>query len=544
MAASFITETRAITPQNQTVRITDTRDDMFITEVGIGIDTSLVTILDPNMDIRSFLVFRELDVNFWEPLKNATLRLHTSNTLDFDADSSITIYGMALSDLQLEGPLSPATVLSLGFTSAHTDYNTSEFYGSQWHEINVTSIVEELIRNANWDGDGNAGTETGDAIGFHIVGAEGEDTRYFYDFKVGNGLEAQLVIHWNHEPPPPAGFEFAEFNETYRGYHVWTYDSTDMGWINYNDYDLFNVSGGEDFEIVSSVIISGYRISVASTDDFRLRRANPSNIGFVLMGINVTQVNDANVGEDNVAHFFGHATANKNVFNIDNDLNTGVFLGIATPDNQTDGIFAFAINTHNAGAWNIKYGDEYNVTRFPERQFYLNVSYNYPNQDFGVKVYDDIGFSNLLEDLNRTGYANIRAAGYGNEFAFNTESRGAHADYASWNIRSFEGERFVVADENGTVIDSDCETLDCALIVIDEVLGADPEDPDPPGQGWSETGPFTRFRTRLYILLMGFGLLFGPLFYFAMRRPSGYEFVIGLFIMFVGYAFLRAAAGI
>ena len=103
----------AITPQNQTVHITDTHDDMFITEVGIGIDSSLVTIKDPNMDIRSFLVFRELDINYWEPLENATLRLHTSNTLDFDADSSITIFGIALSDLQVEGWLLPSTVLSL-----------------------------------------------------------------------------------------------------------------------------------------------------------------------------------------------------------------------------------------------------------------------------------------------------------------------------------------------------------------------------------------------------------------------------------------------
>ena len=220
----MIPEARAITPQSQTVKIIDTRDDMFITEIGIGIDTSLVTIKDPNMDIRAFLVFRELDINYWEPLKNATLRLRTSNTLSFDADSSISVYGMALSDLQYEGYLLPSTVLSIGFTDAYTNYNTSEFYGGQWHEINVTSIIEELIRTPNWDGDGADGTETGDAIGFHLVGAEGDDKRYFYDFSVGNNFEAQLVLHWNWIPPPPAGDPQADFNETYRGYNIWTVD--------------------------------------------------------------------------------------------------------------------------------------------------------------------------------------------------------------------------------------------------------------------------------------------------------------------------------
>jgi len=149
---------------------------------------------------------------------------------------------MALSDLQLEGYLIPSTVLSLGFTSAHVNYNTSEFDGQQWHEINVTDIVEELIRELHWDGDGHAGTETGDAIGFHIVGAEGHDKRYFYDFKVGNGLEAQLVIHWNHEPPPPSGGPPGsyDYEEEYRNHTIW-YFETVGGWLNFSTFTLIGL---------------------------------------------------------------------------------------------------------------------------------------------------------------------------------------------------------------------------------------------------------------------------------------------------------------
>ena len=540
----MIPEARAITPQSQTIHITDTHDDMFITEVGIGIDSSLVTIKDPNMDIRAFLVFRELEVNYWEPLKNATLRLHTSNTLDFDADSSITIYGMALSDLQYEGYLLPSTVLSLGFTSAHTDYNTSEFYENQWHEINVTSIVEELIRNPKWDGDGHAGTETGDAIGFHIVGAEGDDKRYFYDLKVGNGLEAQLVIHWNHEPPPPAGYEDADYNGTYRGYDIWTFSGSDFGWINYTEYTLYNISGGQYFEVVSDDIIIGGPVSAGPTSDFRLRRVNPGQFGTVLISVNITEVVDSSAaGVHWVGHLFGHANANKNVFNIDNDLDKGVFLTVSTPENTTDNIWRYAVETHNAGVWNLIYGQHYNASK--GQRHYLNVTYNYPNQDFIVKVHSSSSFSDdsLIENINRTGYANIMTS-YGNEFAFNTNSRPGDGDHFHFNTLSSTGLIWIVTDENGTTIDDGLDDYEDALILIDDILGADPEDPNPPGQGWDETGPFSRFRTRLYILLMGFGLLFGPLIYFAMRRPSGYEFVIGLFIMLVGYSFLRAAAGI
>ena len=213
-----------ITPQDQTISITDTHDDLFITETGIGIDSQLCHILDPTMDIRSYLVFRGVEINFWEPLKNATLRFRTTANLDFDANSTVTIYGMKYSDLQDEGILNPSWVLSVPITSASVTRNTSQFYGQTWHEVDVTAIVEELIRSYDWDGDGIDGTETGDAIGFIILGAEGYDTRWFIDYLYGTpSLASQLVIHWNHEPPPPAeGMTFIEIHG--ENYSIWQYE--------------------------------------------------------------------------------------------------------------------------------------------------------------------------------------------------------------------------------------------------------------------------------------------------------------------------------
>lgn len=520
-------------PQSQTVHIIDTHDDGFITEAGIGIDSSLAHILDPGMDIRAFLVFREISVDFWEPLTNATLRLRTSNTLAFDADSSVTVYGIKLSDLQLEGWLGPGFVMSAPLTSASVNVNTSQFYGPTWHEIDVTAIVEELIRNPNWDGEGVPGGWAGDDIGFIILGAQ-DNTRYFYDYLGNPSYSADLVIHWNHAPTPPTGYPTAVFNETYRDYNIWFLNGTDDGWINYYDYTLFNVSGGEDFAIESSDIITGDHITASDNHDFRLRRANPSNNDFVLMSVEITQVLDSQNGAFQwPGHFFGHATANKNVYNIDNDLNSGVFLGVSTINNATDDRFHFIITTHKAGAWNIKYTTlEFRVDW--GLRYYLNITYNYPAQNFIVRIYDDPGFTSLVENLNRTGYANILNA-YGNEFAYNTESRPLDGDWFSFNTESQTGITWIVADENGTVIDDDLDDYEDALIAIEEEIGdPDPEDPDPPGQEWPETGPFTRFKTRGYFFILGFACFFGPVWFFAWRRPSGYYILVGLLIMLMG----------
>jgi len=91
--------------------------------------------------------------------------------------------------------------------------------------------------------------------------------------------------------------------------------------------------------------------------------------------------------------------------------------------------------------------------------------------------------------------------------------------------------------------DGDIDKDDAELFIEDIV--SHPEDPAP-GITWGdfETGPFTRFRMRLYFLFMGISMIFGPMMVFAYRRPSGYEFVIGLFIMFVGFAFLLSVGSV
>ena len=50
--------------ETQTISIADTSDDGFVTEIGYRFfDTPLISVLDPNMDIRSYLVFRDIKIN-------------------------------------------------------------------------------------------------------------------------------------------------------------------------------------------------------------------------------------------------------------------------------------------------------------------------------------------------------------------------------------------------------------------------------------------------------------------------------------------------
>ena len=223
MMLFFTTMTARGAEESQTIRITFDDDDGFITETGAHFPGgSLVAILDPNMDIHSWLVFRVIDINSFESLTNATLRLRTASSLPFDADSTITIYGVK--DGEFPGFSSPSAVPSYPLTFAHVDYNTSEFYGSGWKEIDVSNIVEELKSSPSWEGDEATFPGT---FGFIIEGAEGHDTRYFYDFGAGNGFEAQLVIHWGEIPEVDPGDQDPDYNGTE---FVWEYVNTTIAY--------------------------------------------------------------------------------------------------------------------------------------------------------------------------------------------------------------------------------------------------------------------------------------------------------------------------
>jgi len=320
----------------------------------------------------------------------------------------------------------------------------------EWRDF-TTNLLHNALNDMNlfpWT-DNNT-------IAFIFQTTQGDQV-YFWTFDEGHA--PRLTVTWDLyewmdflEPDGYSGSTFIE--EWQEGFFIWSFDGSAYGWINYTDYTLYNISGGEDFQIVSDSMITGYRVNAGPTDDFRLRRATPSQIGSVLLSVNITEVWDNQNGAVQwVGHLFGHANANKNVFDLDNELNRAVLLTVSTPNNATDNLWRYAIETHNVGVWNLRYGQHYNASK--GARHYLNYTWNYPSKDVYVRVHDSPTFSDssLIEQFNRTDYVNILGT-YSSEFAFNTNSRPADSDYFSFNTLTYPDDVFIVADENGTVLDT------------------------------------------------------------------------------------------
>jgi len=90
---------------------------------------------------------------------------------------------------------------------------------------------------------------------------------------------------------------------------------------------------------------------------------------------------------------------------------------------------------------------------------------------------------------------------------------------------------------NGTLID-DFDDLDDAKDVIDDTVPPTIDDPEP--DGWSDEGPYSRFKLRLYFFAVGWALVWLPAYYLGYAR--GIEKIVGLWysvlVMFIGLALL------
>ena len=700
--------------ESQTRHISQTGDDGFITEAGILFDSSLVTILDPNMDIRAYLVFRMIEINTWEPLTNATLRLRVGNPLPVDAGSTVTIYGV--DDGNFNGFATVPQVLSAPLTSQNVVLDTSDFSGYKWVEIDVTEIVGEIKSHPAWEGDdGFTGT-----IGFIFLGAEGHDGRFFNDKFSGNGLEAQLIINWGEDPPDPPDSEFPPAYENYTVEYVNTtighidptpvtdpwggeidiFKVTDYGDPEFqvfgldtvNDGWYFNVTKGLGSEIewdtagftpsesgaldpilgldpwtlifadsgaaqvyvsndefVSSVGIdpgNQYNLApwagnigsmVIDPDGITIHLvwssptpAFPGNYNIIYTNFTLNRANGAitwapsytNVsavawtqeepviyvqpnGTLHVAWAGEQGTATKQIWYRRRAANGTWFDQLRISDSDVGG------NPHSNAdiAANDKTGDALIVWSYDGAAVYWEMVFpnntvspadrtvssgrnpsmiNDRENNIANLVYETTGGNPMIRFRNMTiangstwsASINISPAGEKHFFpdiGMNPVNRSISVVWfnewnlwvaANWwnagqtpiakktrvtNVRLnynyieeetdavINDQAWFIAFANGTVIGGPFDTFDDAEEAVQIILNIHPADPAPSSQSWDEEGLWTRFRTRFYILLVGLVMVFGPLMYWAMSRPSGYEFVIGAFIMFVGFALMYAA---
>jgi len=110
---------------------------------------------------------------------------------------------------------------------------------------------------------------------------------------------------------------------------------------------------------------------------------------------------------------------------------------------------------------------------------------------------------------------------------------------------------YIATDENGTVIETwngdnftDIDDLKDWIDDYFDPLGGDPLDPDPGTQGWDTEGPFTRFKTRLYILVIGLGCVFIPLWAMAYKKFDSVGYTWCFLVMVLGVGLLWSITGI
>ena len=727
MMLFFTTMTARGAEESQTIHITFDDDDGFITETGAHFPGgSLVAVLDPSMDLHSWLVFRMVEINSFESLTNATLRLRTASSLTFDADSTITIYGVK--DGEFPGFSSPSAVPTYPLTFAHVNYNTSQFYGASWKEIDVTNIVEELKSSPSWEGDeAIPGT-----FGFIIEGAEGHDPRHFYDFGAGNGFEAQLVIHWGETPEIDPGDTPPAYNGTD---FIWEYVNTTIAYDpgdNETDpwegeIDVFKVSELGDPEILvvtSNTLVyfnttkgdpnynfwSGSSFSFQSAgcvefiatlgdwtflvgqnntyleifysddefvtwrsdivnDDFPKLNGHGSDYGSIwadqngsaLIHLVWSTFSDWSGGTYDIVYsnftldpVTLNLTWSPDYFNVTEDYATSQT--DADMYQEKDGTIHVVWDGHNGtandiaqyrrrqanGTWlpavrlsSDDVADAFEVdvvanegtgvaliswTRLAVGNWDIRWDVVFPNNTVGTVVGttdrvisnarwlsmvndrdNDVAHLAYIDDAgdhveytyraidNSTAWAGAQQVSaladrhkypsisvdelndtlaiiWWNQDSTETdwavfqignappgidtlllEAQLVYPSNADYYSRSVTSITWWIVWPNGTVLPGGgpFDTEDDALEGLDELLGINPLDPDPPSKDWDQTGPFTRFKTRMYIFLIGFFMLVGPFMVFANQgRPSGYNFVVGLFIMVIGLGLLIAAGSV
>ncbi|MHC4573391.1 MAG: hypothetical protein ACYS76_04555 [Planctomycetota bacterium] len=542
----------------QTISIVDTEDDGFITESTTLIDsTTLLYTSTTSQAIRAFWYFEDIDIESTEYLNNATLRIRSASALDFDADNSFTLYGLEVSNLQNSWPPGlGGTLISYPTTSASVNVNTSNWYGSAYHDINVTDIVREVISHPSWDGDAEG---TGDSIGF-ISLAVADDTRYFYDYSGSPTYSADLIIGFNDSPTPPAG-DTVTFNESYRGFDIWEDDHNganrtglgfNVNWNLLNQSALTEIDSGNALTVENDTWTS---ISAFQAQQINALYNDTGGAGvnsyFVRFAVNVTNVtNTVGGGSEYVATLAGLSTATpvggaglafgaggswvgvELVVNVDDSrylLRMGERFGA--------GIVHDAVNT----GW---LTEDQNQVLYCEYLYRTGAGFvNWTH----LNVFSDPEYETGM--FFRTYQLTVAQPPFRYPQIISSTGPGSLAFFNDGDYYTFldmplaDNVTYIITDENGTGI-GNTTTYPEAIDFIDDMLGGpDPEEPDPAGESYPQTGPFTRFRTRFYILFLGVAMFLGPVMFLAYqyRRGLTARYVAGAFIvMLIGLGFMLA----
>jgi len=550
-----------------TVSIQESEDDVWMTESGniFGFEAS-VRMLDPEIGIRSFLRFEDVPL-----LKSSKINLATLNVYaGFDQGetispgASVTIYGIDEPDCAPFSYGGQVWSLERPYTTASVNWNVSDWHQVTWQSVNVTSIVKEIINQYAWT--------QNNSIGFQILGASdtGYEYRTFEDIDhQHHGAYAYLYLQYDVAPGTPPGLpDTSIWVETYGEYDIWTVDfldenrtgeGADVNWNLLNVTQLTEIDSGSDITVNNATWLSilDYQSQVWGCLFNDTGTANIDTF-FLRFKINVTDVENDGAGNTVIPGFGGLSTSTP-VGGVGLPYGaSGEWVGIIPWCKDDDQSWRFSMNERlNLNRLFSGYSQWFDESSGDMLYVEFRVNVSGATKWMSYDVYDDPGFTNSIYDALTvltlpTGpfrFAQIVPSLGGATGADTID----HQYYTYLESPLDPDEEYYLTDENGTVIDTwtqegeNFTDIDDLKDFVDDEIdpeGGDPLDPTPGTQGWTEEGPFTRFKMRLYFLIIGLGCIFGPLWAMAYKKMDSVGYAWCALIMILGTGLLWSITGI
>lgn len=524
------------------VSIPDSESDVWMTEIGnIFAYESSVRLLHGEIGLHSFIRFEDVGLAKNDKINYATLYVHAGYDQGESPDpgASVTIYGIDEPDCTPFSYSGNVWSLSRSYTSASVNWNLST-WGYGWHSVNVTDIVKEIVNQYAW--------EENNSMGFQILGAtdSGHEVRTFEDIDHQySGNHAYLYIQFNDAGERPPGIpDEAIWMETYGEWDIWNF--TIIGDVNYTDMTEIDTPGK----------ITIYNETVFSWTSINKNTLNVS-VGYLTSMIGIDNVTSYSKDFNFTVTVDSHnaAQTNPNCFFLLGKLEQ---IGTLTQIFDGNELICFDIYTTSTAHYKFiarEYGTgtgNGNLSATLDENTWYQGKVILDGTLWRLEVYDyETGAIITASQRTLSGIKIRRAimpmSGQGHGLSGSVDS--------GWMVQalSFTETEYYLVDENGTVIDTWTQNgenftdIDDLKDFVDDYLdplGGDPLDPDPGTQGWTTEGPFTRFKMRLYILFIGLGCVFIPLWAMAYKKFDAVGYAGCLIIIVTGVGLLWSITGI
>lgn len=523
------------------------------------------------------ILFPNITLNSLNYLNNATLKLYFDGDLETTTENLwVTVYG-ADAVFNIGSNLNGITS---GFpvSSAYTNVNLINITSAQWVEIDVTSIVEEVLNKYAW--------ESGLGISFILYGLP-TDTARSYQSNVGTKYPHLEIVY----DVIPSEYSDGEYVGNYRGWNLYLYnqssglvdpnywlplpwagtaatvqqvdsDTKDSAYIVNGDFGEIwtNLTLGENYlnNILQHTLVkcdTTTKVAYAGPDGDYDHSDNSTWTKVVVWCFERVYGTDASVA-DTIGWMMGIGNRFSGSMQDRETTNPWVGLRVQARNDESvtltgytgsGGITAYIENynfrfPYEGKNYIVKYGMR------PFGNYWLSHKYSYEyfstwylyNQTTGTIIKQ--GHFDFYFNMSSTNYQKITQY----EMWEHQETGVTRQTYlVSYFLRGFVPEMeytngFVIENDNET-INTGCYSLECVENWINNnIFGDSGATDDPNPSGWDSIGGFSRANVRMYFFIIGWLMVWLPIY--ALTFIHGFDRVeytwYMLFMIVIGLALL------